>query len=116
MRLSLIVSFALAASTLIAQPVITANGVLNASGYQTTLAPDTVFVIFGAAMGPASIATASAPDYPTMLSGTSITFTPAAGGGAVWPGKWLAFFRLLSFQERTRCAWLITVNPALLKT
>ncbi|HEY1755290.1 MAG TPA: hypothetical protein VGG72_07825 [Bryobacteraceae bacterium] len=83
MRLSLIVSFALAASTLIAQPVITANGVLNASGYQTTLAPDTVFVIFGAAMGPASIATASAPDYPTILSGTSITFTPAAGGGAV---------------------------------
>ena len=68
-----------------AQPTITANGVLNASGYQNTLAPDTVFVIFGTAMGPATIATAAAPNYPSSLSGTSITFTPSAGGTAITP-------------------------------
>ncbi len=62
-----------------AQPTITANGVLNATGNQTTLAPDTVFAIFGANMGPASIVTAAAPNYPASLGGTSITFTSAGG-------------------------------------
>jgi uncharacterized protein (TIGR03437 family) len=66
-----------------AQPSITANSVLNVSGYQSTLAPDTVFVIFGANLGPASIATAAAPSYPTSLGGTSITFTPSGGGAAI---------------------------------
>ncbi|HWB83518.1 MAG TPA: hypothetical protein VG675_05230 [Bryobacteraceae bacterium] len=64
-------------------PVFTSSGVLNALGYQAKLAPDTVFVVFGSGMGPASLATASAPDYPTTLGGTSITFTPSSGGAAI---------------------------------
>ena len=63
-------------------PVITSNGVVNATGYQNKLAPDTVFVVFGGGMGPASLAAAAAP-YPDSLSGTSITFTPAGGGAAI---------------------------------
>lgn len=66
-----------------AQPVISANGVVNATGYQAKLAPDTVFAVFGSGIGPAALAAASAPDYPASLSGTSITFTPAAGGSAI---------------------------------
>ena len=86
MRLWLTLPLTLALAGFVgAQPTITANGVLNASGYQNTLAPDTVFVIFGTAMGPATIATASAPNYPSSLSGTSITFTSSAGGTAITP-------------------------------
>ena len=66
-----------------AQPVFTSAGVVNATGYQNALAPDTVFVIFGTAMGPATLVTATGPNYPTSLSGTSITFTPASGGAAI---------------------------------
>jgi uncharacterized protein (TIGR03437 family) len=66
-------------STLLAQPSITSNGIVNATGYQTTLAPDTVFVIFGSGMGPAALAGASAPNYPNSLDGTSVTFTPSSG-------------------------------------
>ena len=61
-------------------PVITPGGIINASGYQTTLAPDTVFVIFGNNMGPAVLQAASAPTYPTSLGGTSITFAPQPAG------------------------------------
>jgi uncharacterized protein (TIGR03437 family) len=61
-------------------PVITPGGIANASGYQTTLAPDTVFVIFGNNMGPAVLQAASAPTYPTSLGGTSITFAPQPAG------------------------------------
>ncbi len=68
---------------LCAQPVLNTAGILNASGYQNQLAPDTVFVIFGSGLGPAAIATASAPNYPTSVGGTSVTFTPAAGGTAI---------------------------------
>jgi uncharacterized protein (TIGR03437 family) len=64
-------------------PVFTSAGVVNATGYQNVLAPDTVFVIFGSGMGPATIATATAPNYPLSLAGTSITFTPAAGGAPI---------------------------------
>jgi trimeric autotransporter adhesin len=64
-----------------AQPMIRAdNGVLNATGYRAQLAPDTVFVIFGSGLGPATIQIATAPDYPAMLAGTSVSFTPAGGG------------------------------------
>ena len=64
MRLWLIVSLTLAPAVFLrAQPTITANGVLNATGYQNTLAPDTVFVVFGTGIGPASIMTAPAPNY-----------------------------------------------------
>src|ERR1700722_7327249 len=68
------------ATTLLAQPAIKPGGIVNVSGYQATLAPGTVFVIFGSNMGPASIATATAPNYPAILGGTSVTFTPSAGG------------------------------------
>ena len=64
-------------------PVFTSAGVVNASGYQNKLAPDTVFVIFGSGMGPSTLASATAPNYPNNLSGTSITFTPAGGGAAI---------------------------------
>ena len=66
-----------------AQPVITPNGIVNAAGYQAKLAPDTVFVVFGSGMGPASIATAAAPNYPATLGGTSISLTPSGGGSAI---------------------------------
>ena len=63
-----------------AQPAIrNTNGVLNANGYQPQLAPDTVFVIIGTNPGPATIATAFAPNYPPQLGGTSVIFTPAGG-------------------------------------
>ncbi|MBL8295815.1 MAG: hypothetical protein JNN08_28490, partial [Bryobacterales bacterium] len=65
------------------QPVISTNGVVNASGYQARLAPDTVFVVFGNGLGGQSLATASAPDYPSSLAGTSVSFTPAGGGPAI---------------------------------
>jgi len=79
-----IVSMMLAVPRLaLAQASITINSVVNASGYQSQLAPDTVFVIFGSGMGPASIVTASAPNYPPSLAGTSITFAPIAGGSAI---------------------------------
>jgi len=60
-------------------PVITPGGVVNALSYQSKLAPDTVFVIFGSSMGPASLVPGS-PDYNTNLGGTSINFTPTGGG------------------------------------
>ncbi|MEP7366104.1 MAG: hypothetical protein ABI972_22830 [Acidobacteriota bacterium] len=75
--------FLLAATAVYAQPSIQSGSILNASGYQNKLAPDTVFVIFGSGMGPGSIVLGSAPDYATMLAGTSVSFTPAAGGAPV---------------------------------
>lgn len=73
----------LVAVPIFAQPAITPNGIVNAAGYQAKLAPDTVFVVFGSGMGPASIATAAAPNYPSTLGGTSISLTPSAGGAAI---------------------------------
>ena len=65
-----------------APAIKSATSIVNALGYQNKLAPDTVFVIFGSGMGPASIATAASP-YPASVGGTSVTFTPAAGGTPV---------------------------------
>ncbi|MEX2302593.1 MAG: hypothetical protein WD733_16740 [Bryobacterales bacterium] len=67
---------------LFAQPTFQAGAVLNAGGYQTVLAPNTVFVIFGSGMGPAALASGAIP-YPEELAGTSVTFTPMAGGAAI---------------------------------
>ena len=64
-------------------PTISANGVLNACGFQAKLAPDTFFIILGSGLGPASLKTAPAPNYPMSVGGTSVTFTPAAGGAAI---------------------------------
>jgi uncharacterized protein (TIGR03437 family) len=64
-------------------PAINSGGIQNALGYQAQLAPGGVFVILGSGLGPASIAIASAPNYPTSLGGTSVTFTPVGGGAAI---------------------------------
>lgn len=72
-----------------AQPAIRAqNGVLNASSYQADIARGSWFVVFGSNMGPASIALASGAPFPTELSGTKVTFTPAAGGAAIDARLW----------------------------
>jgi uncharacterized protein (TIGR03437 family) len=63
-------------------PTFSSSSVVNALGYQTTLAPGAVFVIFGSSLGPSSL-TAGGPDYPTTLAGTSITLAPAGGGSAI---------------------------------
>ena len=64
-------------------PAISSGGIVNATGYQTTLAPDTVFVIFGSNLGPSTLTAASAPGYPASLGGTSIAFTPSSGGASI---------------------------------
>jgi uncharacterized protein (TIGR03437 family) len=78
------------AGTALAQPAIRAeNGVVNASSYAADIARGSWFVIFGSEMGPASLAVYSgAVPYPTTLSNTSVTFTPAAGGSAVSARLW----------------------------
>src|SRR5437870_750474 len=64
---------------------VSITSVVNASGYQPELAPDTVFVAFGFGLGPASIVVATAPNYPDSLGGTSISLTPAARATAITP-------------------------------
>lgn len=67
-----------------AQPVIRAsNGVLNASSELPDVARGSWFVIFGTGLGPATISVQTSSPYPILLSGTSVTFTPAAGGTPV---------------------------------
>jgi uncharacterized protein (TIGR03437 family) len=78
------------ASVLAAATTIrTENGVANASSYTADIARGSWFVIFGAEMGPVSISVYSgALPYPTTLSGTSVTFTPASGGAVVSARMW----------------------------
>lgn len=64
-------------------PAFTGSAVVNASGYQNTLAPGVVFVIFGSGMGPSTLAAATGPGYPNSVGGTSIAFTPATGGAPI---------------------------------
>jgi uncharacterized protein (TIGR03437 family) len=73
-----------------AQPVIRAdNGVVNASSYLPDVARGSWFVVFGTGMGPATISIYSGGlPYPTELSGTKVTFTPASGGTAVEARLW----------------------------
>jgi uncharacterized protein (TIGR03437 family) len=72
-----------------AQPSIRAeNGVLNASSYLPDIARGSWFVIFGSNMGPASIAIAPGAPFPETLTGTQVTFTPAAGGPAIQARIW----------------------------
>ncbi len=73
-----------------AQPAIRAeSGVVNASSYTADIARGSWFVVFGARMGSATLAVypGSLP-YPTELSGTRVSFTPAAGGAAVDARLW----------------------------
>jgi uncharacterized protein (TIGR03437 family) len=72
------------------QPSIRAeSGVVNASSYTADIARGSWFVAFGTGMGPATLAVypGSLP-YPTELSGTKVSFTPAAGGSAVDARLW----------------------------
>ncbi|MBI3278765.1 MAG: hypothetical protein HYZ57_02870 [Acidobacteria bacterium] len=71
-----------------AQPAIREDGVLNASSYQADVARGSWFVVFGSNMGPAGLTLASGAPFPTQLAGTSVTFTPAAGGTAVTARLW----------------------------
>src|SRR5579883_2220154 len=73
-----------------AQPTIAAGRILNTSGDQPVLAPGAVWVIYGNHLGPAAIATATGPDYPASVSGTSVTFTPVSGGSALQAKIWYA--------------------------
>src|SRR5205823_14850181 len=63
--------------------VFNSNSLVNASGRQTKLAPGALFAVTGISIGPDTPATATAPDYPRSLGGTSINFTPAGGGSPV---------------------------------
>src|ERR1035441_431041 len=70
-----------------AQPVV--NSVSNASSYTADIAQGSWFVVFGTGMGPASISVYSgALPFPTDLSGTSVSLTPASGGAAVSARIW----------------------------
>lgn len=73
----------LSASIVAAQPSIDVGGILNVSSAQPTLAPNVVFVIYGKNLGPATIVVATAPNYPTVLSNTAVTFTNINGGSAI---------------------------------
>ena len=67
-----------------AQPAIRAeNGVLNANSEQPDIAPGSWFILYGTNMGPANLVVAPGAPFPTELSGTRVTFTPAAGGSAI---------------------------------
>jgi len=67
-----------------AQPAIrTTNGVLNASSGLPDVAQGSWFIVCGTGLGPATISVQNAAPYTTLLSGTSITLTPASGGTPV---------------------------------
>ena len=61
-------------------PAITSVG--NGASYDTKLAPGGYFVAFGTNLGPATIATNALP-YKGDAGGTSVKFTPVAGGTAI---------------------------------
>jgi uncharacterized protein (TIGR03437 family) len=77
------VSLQVKAAGVVAAPII--GAIVNATGYQAKLAPDTVFTVFGSNLGPASIVLGQT-NYTTNLGGTSISFVPSAGGTAI-PAK-----------------------------
>lgn len=59
------------------------RSVNNAASYASDIAQGAIFVVFGSNMGPAALTQASALPLTTSLSGTSIRFTPVAGGASV---------------------------------
>jgi uncharacterized protein (TIGR03437 family) len=82
--------FLAVALTAAAQPRITA--VFNAFGgaSQTRLSPGCFFTVQGAGLGAPNptIQVSTAPNYPTSFLGTSISFTPAAGGAPAAAKIW----------------------------
>jgi uncharacterized protein (TIGR03437 family) len=77
-----------AASLAFAQPAITPGRILNTSGDQAKLSPGVVWVIYGSGLGPATLTTATGPNYPDSVGGTSVSFTPTAGGAAITARIW----------------------------
>ncbi|MDX2149941.1 MAG: hypothetical protein SFV54_04350 [Bryobacteraceae bacterium] len=76
--------FVAVSGALMAQPTIREQlGVINAASGAATLAPGSVFTVFGTGMGPAAIVVDSAAPWETSLSGTSVRFTPVGGGSAI---------------------------------
>lgn len=73
---------------MLAQPAITPGRILNTSGDQPKLSPGVVWVIYGSGLGPATLTTASGPNYPNSVAGTSVNFTPAAGGPPIPARIW----------------------------
>ncbi len=69
---------ALAAMTVWAQPAVSDGGILNAASYANprfptgAIAQGSIFVIFGARMGPAALASAPSLPLSTTLGGTSV--------------------------------------------
>src|SRR5687767_6530995 len=79
----------ISATDALAQPSIRSGGVVNASSYLSDIARGSWFVVFGTGLGPANISVYSGtPPYPTDLSGTRVTFTPASGGTAIETRMW----------------------------
>ncbi len=74
------VLIAAASTSLFAQPVVNDGGILNAGSYTSSklpggaIAQGSIFVVFGARMGPAAIAQAGFP-LPTTLAGTGVKVT-----------------------------------------
>jgi uncharacterized protein (TIGR03437 family) len=52
------------------------------------LAPGVVWVIYGSGLGPGTLTTATGPNYPNSVAGTSVTFTPSGGGSAITARIW----------------------------
>ena len=71
---------AAASSKLLAQPVVSDGGILNAASYMSSrlpggaIAQGSIFVVFGTRMGPAAIAQAGFP-LPATLAGTNVKVT-----------------------------------------
>ena len=82
-----VVAGALAIATLAsAQPVITAGTVVNGASYLPGIAQGSIFIIKGSGLGPATLLQAPSLPFQTTLpvtNGTSVTFTPAAGGSGI---------------------------------
>ncbi len=78
-----IVAFTLPACAAVAQPVVSAGGILNAASYALTglpnsgIAQGSLFIVFGSGLGPPAISQVGAFPLPTAagLSGTSIKVT-----------------------------------------
>jgi uncharacterized protein (TIGR03437 family) len=82
----LIIAMVFCAGVLQAQPSV--SSVTNASSYNADVARGSWFVIFGTGLGPSAIAIASGAPFPTELSGTRVSFTPASGGAAIDCRMW----------------------------
>ncbi|MCW5977539.1 MAG: hypothetical protein KIT09_05660 [Bryobacteraceae bacterium] len=74
----------LVAGVALAQPVLrTNNPVVNGGSYANTIAPGSIFVVFGTNLAGDAILQAPSLPLATSLGGVSIRFTPSGGGSAI---------------------------------